>query len=65
MVEITIYDAMGREVERLHRGRLEAGRHTFAWNGTNALGRHVAAGAYFLRASSPAASVTRRFVRLD
>ncbi|MDH3198480.1 MAG: heparinase II/III family protein [Candidatus Krumholzibacteria bacterium] len=49
-VELDVYDARGRWVRALWRGRLEEGTHTFAWKGDDHRGARVASGVYFVRA---------------
>ncbi len=53
-VRLAAYDATGREVRVLARGRLAAGRHEVQWRGDDALGRALPPGLYFvqLRAGS-------------
>ena len=48
-VEISVLDIAGRSVARLYSGRAGAGRHEVAWNRTDAAGRTVADGVYFVR----------------
>jgi FlgD Ig-like domain len=65
-VTATVYDALGRRVTTLLDGRPVGTRATLAWDGRDARGARVPAGAYFLRAAhEDGASITRRFVRLD
>lgn len=45
-VEVSVYDAAGRLVERLFRGPLDAGRHDLGWGGASGEG---ASGLYFIR----------------
>ncbi len=49
-VKITIYDARGRLVARLHDGLLGAGARTLAWDGRDGDGGEVPAGVYLYRA---------------
>ncbi|NNE09009.1 MAG: T9SS type A sorting domain-containing protein [Gemmatimonadetes bacterium] len=49
-LEVSIYSASGRLVRALHRGPTGSPGLTLAWDGTNTLGRRVAAGVYFVRA---------------
>lgn len=53
-VRLAAYDATGREVRVLARGRLAAGRHEVQWRGDDARGRALPPGLYFvqLRAGS-------------
>jgi hypothetical protein len=47
LVEIIIYDIIGREVSVLSNTQQEAGHHNLSWDGTNELGAMVSAGIYF------------------
>jgi flagellar hook assembly protein FlgD len=49
LVDLVIYDAAGRAVRTLVRERHAAGYHTAVWNGTDAQGRGVPSGIYFIR----------------
>jgi len=48
-VQLTIYDALGRQVRQLVNGQTNAGQHSVVWNGTDDQGKSVAAGLYFCR----------------
>ncbi len=48
-VALAIYEPSGRLLRTLIRGDLEAGTHTFRWDGTDAGGRPVASGTYLYR----------------
>jgi hypothetical protein len=48
-VELGIYDAAGRKVATLVRGRMEAGRQVATWDGRSDVGDPVPAGVYFAR----------------
>lgn len=48
-VNVAVYDASGRRIESLFTGRRGIGRHTFEWRGTDAGGRRVPQGVYFVR----------------
>lgn len=43
-VSIMVFDALGRQVDQLHHGMLEAGKHSIAWNAAS-----VSNGLYFIR----------------
>jgi hypothetical protein len=60
MVNLTVYDARGRQVAVLARGEHAAGRHTARWNGRDEAGRPVPAGIYFARLESDGTQVTRK-----
>lgn len=48
-VNLAIYDIHGRKVRDLITQRQERGRHEVLWDGRDANGRRVAAGAYFVK----------------
>jgi hypothetical protein len=47
LVNITIYDMMGRIVNNLVRNQQNAGYKSIQWNATNSAGQPVSAGLYF------------------
>ena len=47
-VRLTVHDMLGREVNELARGHLNAGVHTMQWNGRDDSGWRVPAGTYIL-----------------
>jgi len=51
-VKMDVYDLRGRHVHNLVDGDQGAGRHQLTWNGTDARGRSVATGVYFVRLRS-------------
>ncbi len=58
-VEVSVLDVAGREVAKLHRGRLGAGPHVMAWDA------RVAPGVYRVRLRADRAVSTRSIVRVD
>jgi hypothetical protein len=52
VVEIMIYDVMGREVIGLVQGMRRAGYHTTSWDSKDEYGNSVAAGLYFYQIRS-------------
>ena len=46
MVQVSIYDVMGREVRSLVSGFKDAGYHSVTWDARNMSGESVAAGMY-------------------
>lgn len=64
-VRLRVYSVDGRLVRTLASGRLTAGRHDAAWDGTDRGGRPVAPGLYLARLDAGGRSVTTRLVRLD
>jgi hypothetical protein len=63
--EVTVFDAGGRRVRTLVSGRLEAGRHPIAWDGSDAAGMSAPAGVYFVRATTPDGAARQRLVRVE
>lgn len=53
MVKITIFDALGHEVFRLHDGPQIAGRHQLIWHARNQKGQRVSSGIYFCKMECP------------
>jgi len=54
-VEVVVFDALGREVARLHDGPLAAGGHTLAFDASG-----LPSGVYLVRASTSGAVLSRR-----
>ena len=52
-MSVVIYDAVGREVQKLVNEEFLPGYHTLSWKGTDYSGRQVASGIYFIRVSTP------------
>ena len=52
-LRVSVIDASGRQIKRLAEGSYAAGPHPFAWDGTDASGRPVSSGAYFVRVEGP------------
>ncbi|WP_191014081.1 FlgD immunoglobulin-like domain containing protein [Treponema zioleckii] len=50
----------GNIVRQLSKGRVNAGTHTFKWNGTNKNGKSVARGMYFVRVTGSGIDETRK-----
>ncbi len=48
-VAVRVYSILGELVRTLHSGPLEAGRHSFEWDGTTQEGRAVSAGVYLVQ----------------
>lgn len=57
---LSVFDATGRLVSTLVSGSLGAGPQMASWDGSDASGRPVAAGTYFLRLDTGALSDTKR-----
>jgi hypothetical protein len=61
---IAVYDAAGRLVASVFRGRLEPGPQFWTWDRTSHAGGRVPAGTYFLRVVGPGTRSTRRLILL-
>lgn len=59
-VRVDVFDASGRLVRELWRGRLPAGEARLAWDGRDGDGRPVAAGLYLLHAAAGGGSARAR-----
>jgi flagellar hook assembly protein FlgD len=64
MVNITIYDMMGREVRRLVNEKQSAGFKMTAWDGLNSAGSQMSAGLYFYRVQAGNFSQTKKMLLL-
>ncbi len=49
LVQLAVFDAVGRQVRTLASGPRAAGYHTVAWDGRDLRGRQLANGVYFVR----------------
>ena len=58
-IDLRVYDASGREVARLARGRLSKGPHAVLWAPSN-----IASGIYFYVLTAPGTAITRKAVLL-
>lgn len=63
-VRVSVHDLAGRQVDRLHEGRLGAGVHTWRWEGQDAAGRSLPGGIYFVRLRGEDGAVPERTARL-
>jgi len=62
LVKVGIYDTGGRMVRSLAHGVVDPGEYSISWNGTDAMGRPVAAGVYFARLSTESGELSTRMV---
>lgn len=60
----TVFDVGGREVRRLAAGTFAPGDHVVVWDGSDAVGRQVPAGVYFVHLATGDRVVTQKFVRV-
>ena len=64
-VSLVIYNVAGQVVKRvLEKQYLEAGHHSFVWDGLDAEGRRVASGVYLYRLSAGKQAVVRKMTLL-
>ena len=63
-VKLSVYDISGRLVKTVADGKMEAGEHSFAWDGRDSFSRSVSPGIYFLRMSTPERSLQKKMVLL-
>jgi len=63
-VELAVYDIAGREVARLASGPYAAGEHSVLWQGTDAAGRPLPAGAYIYRLDAGSVRLVRKLAIL-
>jgi hypothetical protein len=59
---VTVHDLLGREVARIHEGRLAPGEYTVRWDGSTHGGVRAASGTYFIHLESGGAAITRKAV---
>ena len=52
VMQLQVYDILGRRIRTLFSGRKNRGAHHFQWDGKNDSGRYVSSGVYFLRLHS-------------
>jgi hypothetical protein len=61
-VSIKVYNALGQLVRTLENKRLEPGRYSVKWDGTNQLGRKVSSGVYFYKMDANKFSATKKML---
>lgn len=62
--KVAVFDVTGRRIHSLANAAFEEGAHTVVWRGTDAAGRNVAAGIYFVRFEADGAAFQRKLVKL-
>ena len=63
-VTLSIYDILGRKINTLHDGQLQAGTHNIIWNGANRTGEPVSSGVYFYRLENSEGSQSKQMILL-
>lgn len=61
-ITIVVYDQSGHIVKTVFDGTIEAGTHTFTWDGTTIDNRPAASGTYFIKVTHPQISETRKMI---
>jgi hypothetical protein len=61
-VTVSVYDVQGKLVTTLKEGRLREGTQSVTWNGRDANGRRVSAGAYFFKLETRGTVLTSKVV---
>jgi hypothetical protein len=62
---LRIYNLQGQLIKNLFDGKIEAGRHQTAWNGTNDWGSRVTSGIYFYVLQAGAVSISRKLALVE
>jgi hypothetical protein len=61
---LEIYNVMGQKIKTLFSGTLDAGNHSFIWQGEDNNNRSVGSGVYFYKISTPSESEVKRMLLL-
>ncbi len=61
-VKLVIYNMAGQRVQTVLDSRLQAGYHTFHWDGRDALGRATTSGVYLYRVHTPTQTLVGKMV---
>jgi hypothetical protein len=61
-VSIKVYNAMGQLVSTLEDGRMQPGRYSVNWDGTNSAGHRVSSGVYFYKMAADKFSATKKML---
>ena len=64
LATLCLFDVTGREVRTLVDGKVTAGRHKATWDGRDANGNQVPAGAYFYQLNAGGQRASKRVVRM-
>jgi len=64
-VDLAVYDVVGRRIQTLAKGRLEAGQHSREWTGRLANGKLASSGMYFYRLTVGNETRTIRGIKLN
>ncbi len=64
VVNLKIFDVLGKEVTTLFNGTLQPGYHTFEWDGTNQNGQPVSSGIYFYQLQAGKTALMHKMILL-
>ena len=64
ILDVSVFDVLGRKINTLLQGEQSAGYHTVEWNGTDAQGLAVPTGMYFVRMTSEEFNTVRKIMLL-
>ena len=64
-VRLDVFNVLGQRIKTLFDGWQVGGVHTAQWDGTDAVGRAVAAGVYLYRLEAEGVQLTQRMVLID
>lgn len=62
IVQLTIFDALGKEMKQIFNGALAGGRFRYRWNGKTETGFSVPSGVYFVRLMTTTKSLVNKLV---
>ena len=62
MIELVLYDVMGRRVRRLLHAERPAGIHEIFWNGRDDSARMLPAGVYLMRMTAGSYTATQKLI---
>ena len=64
-VRLDVFNVLGQRIKTLFNGQQAVGLHTAKWDGTDEMGRAVAAGVYLYRLDAEKVRLTQRMVLVD
>jgi flagellar hook assembly protein FlgD len=62
VLDLDVYDVLGRHVKQVYRGELQPGFYELHWDGTNTADAEVSSGIYFLQVTSRDQRVGKKVV---
>jgi len=64
VIQLTVYDILGRKIKTLFNEDTHVGFHTVNWDGTNEYGNKVATGLYFYQLKASSVQLTQKMLLL-